>query len=304
MLSFCKKDIKLVAYCLIINLIRILQKITQSMKKFLLVVSAAALTFAVACKKDKKDQGGGGNTTPTYAVEPYQNATVFYFGGTWCGPCGAYGKPAKETLHKNNPKLTILSAQLNGSGGSVDPFNSPTSNSFASFFGVTSLPTMFLGGASQLMPSWVGNYIVAATVQAKIDEFRAFSPTVNAKMSFSKINDAVTAAITFQFYKATTNEFYFNVIATESELVKTQASDASTKKGIHDNVLRIQSGGTALGELLTSGATEKQVLTKNITLTLDPSWKKENIQYHVIIWEKNPTNNKYSLCNSASANIQ
>lgn len=271
------------------------------MKKFLLVVSAAALTFAVACKKEKKDDGT--NNQPAYAVEPSQNAAVFYFGGTWCGPCGYYGKPAKETLHNNNPALTILSAQLNGQSA-TDPFNNQTSIKFAQFFGVSSLPTMFVGGASQPMPSWIGNYIVASTVQTKIDEFRAKENMVNAKMTFSTINDAVTAAITFQFYKETTDEYYYNVIATESNLSATQTSDMSTKKNIHDNVIRAMSSSNVQGDLLTTGATTKQVFNKDVTITLDPTWKKENIHYHVIIWQKNLSTNKFSLANSVTAKIQ
>lgn len=283
-------------------LIRTLHKTrTSNMKKFLLIVSAAALTFAVACKKEKKT--GGGTTAPAYEVEPYQNAAIFYFGGTWCGPCGYYGKPAKETLHNNNPKLTILSAQLN-SGTTKDPMNNATSNSFASFFGISSIPAMFVGGASQPMPSWIGSGIVAGTVQTKIDEFRAKPAVVNAKMTFSTIIDAVTANIKFQFYSATSDEYYYNVVATESGLTATQASDNSTKKNIHDNVIRAMSGGTVYGDLLTSGATEKQVISKSATITLDPSWKKANVEYHVIIWAKNTTTNKYSLANSVTAKIQ
>jgi hypothetical protein len=272
------------------------------MKKFLLIVSAAALTFAVACKKKTKDDGPA---APAYTVDPYQNSAVFYFGGTWCGPCGYYGKPAKETLHTNNPKLTIVSAQLNGAGGSTDPFNNASSNAMAGFFGVSSLPTMFVGGANQPMPSWIGNYIVAGTVQTSIDAFRAKEPVVNAKMTFSKINDAVTAAITFEFYKDVTDEFYVNVIATESKLSATQTSDNSTQKNIHDNVIRLMANTSQVyGDLLTAGATAKKVLTKDVTLTLTPTWKKENIEYHVLIWQKNMTTSKFALANAVSAKIQ
>ena len=42
--------------------------------------------FMFSCKKETFNNENIGK----------QNALVIYFGGTWCSPCGQYGKPTKE----------------------------------------------------------------------------------------------------------------------------------------------------------------------------------------------------------------
>lgn len=55
------------------------------MKKLLLVVTAVAMTFAVACKKKSKTDGG--STGPKAPTSYTQKALLEYFSGAWCGYC-------------------------------------------------------------------------------------------------------------------------------------------------------------------------------------------------------------------------
>ena len=71
-------------------------------KSSLAILVGLSLTMS-ACKKedsttDENSNNNNNNNNNPLVIPQVQKATVFYFGGTWCPPCGAYGKPAKEQL--------------------------------------------------------------------------------------------------------------------------------------------------------------------------------------------------------------
>lgn len=69
------------------------------MKKLsLLSLFFVAVLAVTSCKKEEN------NATPTEnpaaGIAQEQKAVGFYLSGTWCGPCGLYGKPAWLMLKK------------------------------------------------------------------------------------------------------------------------------------------------------------------------------------------------------------
>ena len=274
------------------------------MKKLLLIASAAALLTVSACKKD--DNNGGGDNKPSPAVVPQtQQATVFYFGGTWCPPCGAYGKPTKEYIKANySGKANVISCQVNG--GTADPMNNASSNALASTFSVTGVPTMYLGGAEQPFAAVGGGTAMQSTVATRIDEIVARTPTANTKFTTTVNGNDITVKAETQFFKAvvaTDGTYKIAAYITEDGLNYTQSSDASANKNIHDNVLRTTLGASSSGDILTNTMDQWGVKTFNFFGTLNAAWKKEKMKVTVVIW-KQGSDNKLTCVNSWTAPLQ
>lgn len=274
------------------------------MKKLLLIASAGALLSLAACKKD--DNNGGGDNKPSPAVVPQtQQTTVFYFGGTWCPPCGAYGKPAKEYIKATYPgKANVISCQVNG--GTADPMNNASSNALAGTFAVSSVPTMFFGGAEQPFAALVGSGMSNTAVASKVDEVNARTPIANAKFTTTINGTDITVKAETQFFKAvaaTEGTYKIAAYVTEDGLNHTQSSDASANKNIHDNVLRVTLGASSTGDVLTNTMDQWGVKTFNFFGTLNGAWKKEKMRVTVVLW-KQGTDNKLTCVNSWSAPVQ
>jgi hypothetical protein len=273
------------------------------MKKLLFFASAAAMLALGACKKEKKPNGGGEDSKAV--VSKTQQVPVFYFGGTWCPPCGAYGKPAKEYLKSAyTNKAHIISCQVNG--GSPDPMNNASANGLASIFGVTSVPSMFFGGGETMFAALVGSGMSNSACASKMDEKLAIAPIANMKFTTELSGNDLTIRAQTQFFKdiADGNGTYFiAAYLTEDGLNYSQATDQSANKNIHDNVLRLTVGATAYGDILASSANMWDV--KNFTFfgTLNAAWKKEKMGVTVVLWKRG-TDNKLTCVNSWSGKLQ
>jgi len=275
------------------------------MKKLLLIASAGALLSLAACKKENNN--GGGDNKPSPAVVPQtQQATVFYFGGTWCPPCGAYGKPAKDYIKATYPgKANIISCQVNSSS-TQDPMNNASANALAGIFQVSGVPTMYFGGSEMPFAAVGGGTAMQSTSATKIDEIIARTPIANSKFTTTISGNDITVKAETQFFKAvaaTEGTYKIAAYVTEDGLNHTQSSDASANKNIHDNVLRTTLGASASGDVLTNSMEQWGV--KNFTFfgTLNAAWKKEKMRVTVVIW-KQGTDNKLTCVNSWSAPLQ
>lgn len=254
------------------------------MKKLLLIVSAAALTFVVACKKDDEK----GKEDNVFTVEQKQNAAYMYFGGTWCGPCGAYGKPTKEGLHADakNEKAVFISFQVKWSYS--DPFATPTTESTAASFGVTGVPSAYLAGGSTFTKSgfYTSNATNISSQQSTLDGIYSQTALVNGKATPSINGDVVSIKSQNKFFNSSSDTFYVQSYITENKLFATQFQDASNNKNIHDFIWRAQSGSAFYGDMLVTAPTTGQIVEKTLNITLNSSWVKSNCDVNVIIWRK------------------
>lgn len=275
------------------------------MKKLLLIASAAALLTVSACKKDDNNNGGGNNNSPA-VVPQTQQTTAFYFGGTWCPPCGAYGKPAKDYITATyGNKVNIISCQVNGSG-SNDPMNNASANALAGTFGVSGVPTMYFGGAEQPFAAVGGGTAMQSTSVTRIDEINARTPIANGKFTATVNGNDITVKAETQFFKAvdaTGGTYKIAAYITEDGLNHTQSSDASTVKNIHNHVLRVTLGASASGDVLTNQMDQWGVKTFNFFGTLNAAWKKDKMHVVVVLW-KQGTDNKLTCVNSWSGKLQ
>jgi Outer membrane protein Omp28 len=255
------------------------------MKKYLLITSAIALTLVAGCKKEKKTSGGG--ETP-FTVSQTQNAAYMYFGGTWCGPCGAYGKPTKQALHEAsaNSNAVFISFQIQTGN---DPFATSVTDGTAGSFGVTGVPSAFIGGGTTFNKYGFSNNNASnqTTQQTGFNAVYAQTARVNGKVTPTISGSSISVKMQNKFFVATTDEFYVNAYITESNLIATQYLDASAdKKNIHDFVWRAQSGTVFYGDALVAAPAKDQVVEKTVTIPLGSSWNKPNCDVNVVIWRK------------------
>lgn len=257
------------------------------MKKVLLLMIPALLIGFAGCKKDKKGDSSNGSGTPT-ETKPVQNVMMFYFGGTWCGPCGAYGKPTVQAAKKLNDRVHVISCQVNGAGGAVDPFNNQSANGLADVFGVSGVPTLYIADGIGGITAIGGGTSMQSAATTKINEILAkTNPAVYAKPKVKVSGTNVTVDIDAKFYEDFANEYRFAVYITESRLSATQYQDGRTEdKNMHDDVLRLTLTTDPVGEVIASSVKNGDKISKSYTGTIDPSWKKENLKAVVVFWRK------------------
>ncbi len=263
------------------------------MKKLLFITSALALTMVAACKKDKKT----GTTEAPFTVEQTQNASYIYFGGTWCGPCGAYGKPTKQALHEDakNANAVFISFQVKWSY--TDPFATAQTDATAASFGVTGVPSAFIAGGTTFSKFGFSsnNATNQSTQQATFNTVYGQTARVNGKAFPTISGKTLTVKTKNKFFVTTTDTFFVNVYLTESNLIATQYLDGSTKQNIHDFIWRAQSSANIWGDQLVIAPTNGQIVENTVTFALNDSWTKTNCDVNVIIWKK--VNGKYGIEN-------
>jgi hypothetical protein len=263
------------------------------MKKVLLISSAVALTMFAACKKDKKTP----TTEAPFTVEQKQNAAYMYFGGTWCGPCGAYGKPTKQALHENalNANAVFVSFQIQTGS---DPFATTVTDATSGYFGVTGVPTAFIGGGSTFT-KWGFSSNNASNISSQQNTFNAIyasTALVNGKATPTLTGNNLSVKCQNKFFDVCSDSLFVQAYLTESNLVATQYLDGSTKVNIHDFVWRNQSGTKFYGEFLSAGSTAGQVVEKTVNMVIQSTWTKTNCDVCVLIWRKKPTGFSIENC--------
>lgn len=255
------------------------------MKKILLITSAVALTLVAGCKKEKKTSGDG---SVPFTVSQTQNAAYLYFGGTWCGPCGAYGKPTKQALHADalNSKAVFISFQIQTGN---DPFATAVTDATAGSFGVTGVPSAFVAGGTTFNKYGFSNNNTTNKTNQQTGFAAVYAQTarVNGKATPTISGSSISIKLQNKFFVATTDEFYVNAYITESNLIATQYLDASVdKKNIHDFVWRAQSSTAFYGDALAAAPAKDQVVEKTVTIPVGSSWNTANCDVSVIIWRK------------------
>jgi len=260
--------------------------------KYFAITILIGSVFLASCSKDESS-----STVVTLDIDPAatQQATVFYFGGTWCGPCGTLGKPAKEALKKQlgDSKVSIVCCQQ------ADPMNIPDGNDLAKLFNADRVPYMYVGGYDE--PS--DRVLVLSTMSqdaiSKASTYLTKYPTANITASFYLNSDGVLKVDSkIKFFKDVTNSYYAAAYVTEDGIFATQTSDSSEEKNIHNSVLRAKMGSSITGDIISESSIKKDmVFKKSFEAAWDPKYKKEKLKAVVVVWMKN-TDGTYYISNS------
>lgn len=247
------------------------------MKKYIYTLAIAAITLLASCSKDSTSTGSGTDNDPGV-----QNVAAIYFGGTWCPPCGAYGKPMKEAMEaKYGDKFAFISCQVNGS--TADPMNNADANALATSFNVTGVPMLNLGVNQSPFISFVGgSSSLTSQVDKLVDSMTTkVSPVMyvnsaTATIDTTKLNlILVNANVKYVQDDTTAGDLYLAGYLVESNLKYTQTSDGSTTlKNIHNMVLRCKLAETVLGtSIATTTGKKGTVITKSIGSALPSTIK-------------------------------
>lgn len=266
------------------------------MKKIILGFAVLGAVLA-GCKKEESKTDNGNNTGGTVTIPETQRATVIYFGGTWCPPCGSNGRPAKDAVKdQTGDKNVMISCQLS-SQSVPDPMNNAHSNAFAQLFNVRGVPSIFVGGTGEPISTVASNSSMASNAVNAVNTVAARKPITNIVATKTEADGLINIKINGKFFQDNANEFFIEGYLLESRLNHTQASDAAKERNIHDNVLRTRFGsGPIFGELIKASPKKDDTYTKEMSFFVDPSYKKENLSVAIVIWQK--IGNNVSFVNS------
>jgi len=269
--------------------------------KSMLAVMAMFAVVATGCKKEEATTNNNNNNTGI-TISQTQKATAFYFGGTWCPPCGANGKPAKEAMKNQvGTKVDIISCQLNG--GTADPMNNVDANALAILFNVTGVPAMHIGGNGSPFQTIPSNSSMSANSVNAVNATATKTAVTNCVLTLSENSGIITAKVNGKFFEAGTGEFYLAGYLTEGKLTHTQSSDASVEKNVHYDVLREKFGSSVTGELIKADPAKDFTYEKELTFFIDAAkYKKENCKIVAVIWQKTATG--WVVSNSTSVKLQ
>lgn len=253
--------------------------------------------FLASCSKEESS-----STVELPGPDPSatQQATVFYFGGTWCGPCGTLGKPAKEALKKElgESKVSIISCQQG------DPMTVPDGNDLAKLFNADRVPYMYVGGSDEPSDRVLVLSSMSEDAVAKASTYLTKTPTANILASFYLNGKGLLQVDSkIKFFKDVPNTYYAAAYLTEDGIFETQTRDSSVEKNFHNSVLRTKMGTSITGDLISETSIKKDmVFKKSFESVLDPKYKKEKLKAVVVVWLKN-ADSTYFISNSIVAPI-
>lgn len=280
------------------------------MKKIFLLLLVPALIFAFSgCGKD--DDGGSGRNNDTNGdgggsgggSSAEQKAVLFYFGGTWCPPCGSNGKVAVQNVkNEHGSKVEVISCQLS-SQNATDPFANTSSSQMAQVFQVSGVPAIYIGGPDQLT-SHPSNAQMSSSSAERVTTVKGLSPIVSVRPTVKLDGKTLTVTTKVGFLEDHDNEYRLAVYITESRLEHPQASDARTvDRNMHDDVLRKNLSPTsAFGELLAGNVTKGTDQEYSFFDELDDSWDINNLRAVAVVWKRMP--NGFMPVNAASVQIK
>jgi hypothetical protein len=213
--------------------------------------------------------------------------------GTWCGYCPC-GHVAADQILSQYPNTVVIAYH----GASTDPWQNFTGNEIRSMLGFSAYPTGVFdrtnhpgnNGApypyitSSMFVSYATNRYSAAP-NSRID-VRVLSTNYNAGTR------EYTATIEAKAIENLTGQYKIVYVLTEDNVVYPQNYYASCGSPVgyhndyvHMDIARIVING-ATGENLNSGTwNTNQMINKNISTILDPSWVPGNCNVNIIVYK-------------------
>jgi len=260
------------------------------MKKITCLASVVLMTVILfsGCKKKEETPAPAAETN----VVQVQNSLVVEPTATWCGPCGEYGKPATDKAITGNSKVVAIYAHLKAP---ASDFPSQTGQDLAVIFGAANAT-----GTSYSIPKIaVGNNVTGAFTDINytaniltgwINATTAQTSKANTKLDASISGNTLNVKANTKFFENgnSTSTYKIALILTEDNISNRQNySSTGYKTIIHNHVSRATiSNATGGDDLLSSGVpTSGQLITKDYSVALDPTWKKADLTVIAIIWK-------------------
>ncbi len=206
------------------------------------------------------------------------------FTGTWCGPCGANGKPMMAQILAAHPDDVIgVEVHLN------DEFDIPEGNTLAGAIGVSGIPcaaanrTYNLAGTGAVVgyvSSWTSMVTDALAIPAKVE--------VKLFYMLNKTSRTLTANIEANFAEAASGDLRFNVIITEDDLIADQNGAYANYHHMH--VLRDMLGDTwGTSGKIPSTVSSGQNFKHSYSFPIPAGWNLDNLHFIGVVQEYNGT---------------
>jgi len=234
------------------------------------------------------------------------HVVVFDFSETWCPPCGAYGVPVSDTL--DDQMTAADKGYLIGVKSTSSPvsLNCYSSDSLASNFDITGVPTLVFNKASVNDGVTGNNAGDVLRMMNKVNAAIATDAEASAAANISISGNKVTVTAKTKFWTAATGQYYMTVLLAEDDISANQ-TNAATNPTIHHHVLRGTMSTTdtvlvtnPLGEQIgTSSIAANTEFSKTYKTNIDAGWVKANLEAYVIIFKMN--GGKYEVVNAEKA---
>lgn len=256
-------------------------------KSTLAILIGLSLTITACKKEENKTDGGNNNNGGAITIPQEQKSTVFYFGGTWCPPCGSFGKPAKEQIKASavGPKTTIISCQVGN-----DPMKSDDGNLLQRLFNATSVPSMFIGANDGPFTNMVGGSTSSGTNAINtITTQIAKTAVVNCILTIKEADGLLNVIANGKFFADATGEYHIAGYLLEDKLNHAQVSDNSVEKNIHHNVIRTKFGTEVTGKLIKADPKKDDIFKEEFNFFIPATSVKANMSVAIVIWKKTTT---------------
>jgi hypothetical protein len=263
------------------------KKMKKLFKSSLAILIGLSLTISACKKEDTKTDEGNNNGTGTVTIPQEQKSTLFYFGGTWCPPCGAYGKPAKEQIKASavGPKTTIISCQVGN-----DPMKCADADLLSAIFSPAGVPAMYIGANDAPFVSMIGGSTSTGTTAINTITTQVVkTAVVNCVLTMKEADGLLNVVADGKFFADATGEYHIAGYMLEDKLNYVQSSDASVEKNIHYNVIRTKFGTVVTGELIKADPKKDDTFKKELNFFIPSTSVKANISVAVVIWKKTAT---------------
>jgi hypothetical protein len=268
-------------------------------KSTLAILIGLSLTITACKKEENKTDGGNNNNGGAITIPQEQKSTVFYFGGTWCGPCGAYGKPAKEQIKASavGPKTTIISSQVGN-----DPMNNPDANLLQGIFNPSGVPAMYLGANEAPFNAMIGgSTATGSTAINTITTQIAKTAIVNCVLTMKEADGLLNVVANGKFFADATGEYHIAGYLLEDKLNYAQTTDYSVEKNIHHNVIRTKFGTVVTGKLIKADPKKDDIFKEEFNFFIPATSVKANMSVAIVIWKKTTTG--WVVSNSTKAHM-
>ncbi len=202
--------------------------------------------------------------------------------GTWCGPCGQYGKPLMAQILAAHPD-DVYGVEVH----QTDDFSIPECDTLAAYLGCSFVPaasadrTYNLANSGAVLVgtgSW--NAIVNAALQVQ--------PKCSVKLYYTlnKTTRTLTAKISATFDVSVAGDLRFNVIITEDDLIHSQNGASQTYHHMH--VLRDMLGYTwGTPGIIPANVSSGQSFNYTYQYSIPPSWNLDNLHFIGVVQEFN-----------------
>lgn len=223
-----------------------------------------------------------------------RNVLIEYCTGTWCGWCPC-GHQALETINASFPRTIALA--YHGGASSADPWKVFNGVEVRSLLGFSGYPTAIIDRTNT--PS--NPYVTYDQWFGKVDARYAASPNSNISIdvvtkSYNLSTGEFNITLNATALTNLTGQYKISVVLVENNLVYPQNHYAQCGTPgydpdyVHNHNVRSMVNG-ATGEILNTAAdwNANEVITKNISTTLDPSWVAANCKVVIFVYLDNAT---------------